>query len=373
MSISSYPFDGQDTTEDQYTKLFAELQRTGVAASADSGDLKVTAAGSSLTLDIAPGKAYVRGHFFESDAIEHLTLTAPVSGSAIHVVVLRLNPATNSISLAVVQGVAGAGYPQLADSRTTNATGIFELALASIAITSSTTSVVPGDITDDRTFVGRTTGTWSRNATRPKSPRSGDMGYNLSSKAWEFWDGTLWTEVNSTTPGTVEMTLAATAPAGYLLLDGSTYNVVTYPRLAAAFGAIGSTFTLPDFRNRMPFGAAAGRPVGSKAGSEQVTLTTAQLPAHKHTINHNHTKTAKDGEHDHNHYYSKSNGSVPSVVKTGALPADEHDDSDLGVTSGRSAHEHSIPNYTGDSGNTGNGNAVSVLNPFLAVNFIVKT
>lgn len=40
------------------------------------------------------------------------------------------------------------------------------------------------------------------------------------------------------------------APAGWLYCDGRSYNSADYPELAAALGATGATFTVPDLRGR---------------------------------------------------------------------------------------------------------------------------
>lgn len=80
-----------------------------------------------------------------------------------------------------------------------------------------------------------------------------------------------------------------TPPAGWLLLDGSTYALADYPELADILPAhlISSTnFTLPDVETAFPFGVVDEDDGSALTGDNTLNLTTAQLPAHTHTYNH---------------------------------------------------------------------------------------
>ncbi|HVH18942.1 MAG TPA: tail fiber protein [Myxococcota bacterium] len=81
-------------------------------------------------------------------------------------------------------------------------------------------------------------------------------------------------------------------PVGWLPADG---RLVAIAENDALFNLIGTTyggdgqetFGLPDLRGRLPLGTGQGpglssRPIGEVGGTEAVTLTTAQLPAHQH-------------------------------------------------------------------------------------------
>lgn len=107
MAQSSYPFDSQVVTEGQFSRFFRELQDSGVAASPDALDLTVSADGSGMTVKVQPGFAVVRGCAYFSTAVEVLTIAASESAARTDRVVLRLDPAENSIVLAVLKGVAG--------------------------------------------------------------------------------------------------------------------------------------------------------------------------------------------------------------------------------------------------------------------------
>lgn len=107
--------------------------------------------------------------------------------------------------------------------------------------------------------------------------------------------------------GTILAYGGATAPAGYLLCDGSVASRTTYADLYAVVGTSfgpgdgSTTFGLPDLRGRVPAGldtmggTAAGRltttasgvdgaVLGKAGGAQTHTLTKAELPAHYHTV-----------------------------------------------------------------------------------------
>jgi microcystin-dependent protein len=89
------------------------------------------------------------------------------------------------------------------------------------------------------------------------------------------------------------------APAGWLLEDGTLYNVSQYPNLYAVIGntfggTSGSTFNVPDSRGRFGIGRGSGYAFATPyGGSATATLALGNLPAHSHTIaSHSHTASA---------------------------------------------------------------------------------
>ncbi|MGZ5216241.1 MAG: phage tail protein [Caldimonas sp.] len=84
------------------------------------------------------------------------------------------------------------------------------------------------------------------------------------------------------------------APRGWAELNGQllpiAQNTALFSLLGTQYGGNGqTTFALPDMRGRVLIHAGAGpgltlRDQGESAGSEQVTLNNAQLPAHNHIV-----------------------------------------------------------------------------------------
>jgi microcystin-dependent protein len=84
------------------------------------------------------------------------------------------------------------------------------------------------------------------------------------------------------------------APRGWAELNGQllpiAQNTALFSLLGTQYGGNGqTTFALPDMRGRVLVHAGQGpgltpRDQGEAAGSEQVTLNNAQLPAHTHTV-----------------------------------------------------------------------------------------
>lgn len=78
-------------------------------------------------------------------------------------------------------------------------------------------------------------------------------------------------------------------PTGWLPCDGRELQVqqnqALYTLLGPRYGGNGrTTFNLPDLRGRTPLGYGPSIAMGRKEGTETVTLTTTQVPAHAHTV-----------------------------------------------------------------------------------------
>lgn len=84
------------------------------------------------------------------------------------------------------------------------------------------------------------------------------------------------------------------APVGWAFCNGQTLpiseNEVLFTLIGTTYGGDGEqTFNLPNLQGRLPvhMGAGAGGNnyvIGETGGSEQVTLTTQQLPTHSHPM-----------------------------------------------------------------------------------------
>jgi microcystin-dependent protein len=83
------------------------------------------------------------------------------------------------------------------------------------------------------------------------------------------------------------------APAGWAFCDGSlqpiSENETLFNLIGTTYGGDGqSTFALPDLRGRLPIHAGTNQGttyvIGEQSGTEEVTLTTQQIPIHTHTL-----------------------------------------------------------------------------------------
>ncbi|MBQ0949254.1 MULTISPECIES: tail fiber domain-containing protein [unclassified Streptomyces] len=194
MSISSYPFDGQDVSEGQYSYLFRELaSHSGIADAVGGTGFNVYGDSSGMQVKVNAGFAIVRGHAVQSTATETVTIAAASAATRYDRVVLRLDPTANRITIAVVQGTSGGGVPAL----TQTDTGIYELPLATVTVPIGAATISSGNVATEREFLGNSVGGWTT-ATRPKNPRTGRLGLNTSTNQWEFWDGTAWTDLAPT-------------------------------------------------------------------------------------------------------------------------------------------------------------------------------
>lgn len=182
--------------------------------------------------------------------------------------------------------------------------------------------------------------------------------------------------------GEIKMWPTATPPADYLLCNGGTFDSTQYPNLANLLGDTfgihsGTTYYLPNFQGKTP----RGETPGSSGGSDTTTLGANNLPKHTHDINHNHPafNTAAGG--NHRHLLGMSNGTGVSAFNaaqgTGTQAGAWINPVSPGGGDTNSDHVHNIDvpalgaTASGDGGFV--NDPVNVTNPYLGVNFIIKT
>ncbi len=167
-------------------------------------------------------------------------------------------------------------------------------------------------------------------------------------------------------PGTLLDFAGGTAPSGFLLCDGQAVSRTDYANLFTAIGTTwgtgdgSTTFNLPDLRRSATIGsggtqvAGPGTAVGDTGGVEQMTLTTGQLPSHRHTgPSHSHSV----GSHSHSgpshtHDIDDHSHSGPSHSHSGPShthPIPSHDHSVKAHRHTISDHAHSVE-YRDESG-----------------------
>jgi len=179
--------------------------------------------------------------------------------------------------------------------------------------------------------------------------------------------------------GEVQMYAGIGTPTGWLICDGSSLLRTDYPDLFTAlgttWGAVDAThFSLPDLRDRLPVGASATKALGATGGSATKTLITANLPSHVHPGPADHTHSFS---HDHPsasvNYAVSSNtqsgggGTADRVTSVGSGGYGAHVDV-LGIF----ANTSGINSGGGNTGATGSGTALDVMNPYAALKFVIR-
>ncbi len=89
--------------------------------------------------------------------------------------------------------------------------------------------------------------------------------------------------------GEIRMFAGNFEPSGWAICDGRLLaiaeNETLFTLIGTTYGGDGqSTFGLPDFRGRVPIHIGIGHMLGELGGTETVTLTSAQMPAHTHLM-----------------------------------------------------------------------------------------
>jgi len=150
------------------------------------------------------------------------------------------------------------------------------------------------------------------------------------------------------------------APVGWQDCDGSLLSIAEndalFVLLGTTYGGDGvSTFAVPDLRGRLPVHRGTGRALspyvlGQTAGSEAVTLITANLPAHTHAVQ----ATSAPA----------STGAPSGTAELGTISGDTMYTSDI---TGLTAHPAATSMLSTAGGNQAHDNTM----PTLAVRFCI--
>lgn len=173
------------------------------------------------------------------------------------------------------------------------------------------------------------------------------------------------------------------APRGWAFCQGQllsiAQNTALFSILGTTYGGNGqTTFGLPDLRGRAPISQGQGPGLssyvlGQMSGVENVTLTLNELPAHNHTV-----ALSGTGDVSVSLGASSANGNastpgpttVPAKVASGlntlnAYSTTAPDTTLLPVTTTTTVA------VNGNTGISGSNTPVPIMQPYLAVNFII--
>jgi len=179
----------------------------------------------------------------------------------------------------------------------------------------------------------------------------------------------MWNAIEQAIPtGTTLPYGGDSAPAGWLLCDGSAVSRTTYASLFAILGTKfgagdgSTTFNLPDMRGRVALGkdnmggssanrvtATEADNLGQGSGAENHTLVTGEMPSHNHNILG--TSSAESATTSLNNARFRDGGM--NLSSTGTPSA-------------------TYQMNTGTISNTGGGGAHNNVQPYLTFNIIIK-
>ena len=157
--------------------------------------------------------------------------------------------------------------------------------------------------------------------------------------------------------GSMLMWPTATPPAGFLLCNGQTASRATYAALFAIVGTLfgagdgSTTFTLPNYTDRMPIGAGSLYVANSLGGSRDATLPS-----------HNHSASVIDPGHAHNY---KVNDGV-NFLDGGPLATPL-------FSTHLEATNNAFTNISVSIASAGSSATNANLPPYLGIFFIIKT
>jgi len=178
--------------------------------------------------------------------------------------------------------------------------------------------------------------------------------------------------------GDYKYSSANTDVNNWLICDGRSLSRTHYESLfsviGTSFGAVdGNSFSLPDYRGRVPGVVGAGpgltsRSLGASLGAETHTLTIPEMPTHQHTGTTDSAGTHNHGITDpgHTHTYSgiQSQGvaaGLDNAAENSPRPTETTSSSTTGITiNNNGAHTHTFTTQ-----NTGGSQAHNNMQPTL--------
>ena len=209
------------------------------------------------------------------------------------------------------------------------------------------------------------------------------------------------TNIDSTNPGIIKINASSTVPGGYLPCDGRAVSRTTYANLFKVIGTTygagdgSTTFNVPNLNGRVVVGKSSSTftALGQTGGEINSTLSTANLPAHTHTVTSKGTvsssftgsaaTTNSSGAHTHTlSAYYQNDKSYLLAKKDNHYGFRGTEGYVSKTTSSNGAHTHTVTpkgtvssSFTGSNvttSSTGNGTSFTNLQPYIVENYIIK-
>ena len=174
----------------------------------------------------------------------------------------------------------------------------------------------------------------------------------------------------SSVTGAVQLFAGSSAPSGWLICNGQAISRTTYAALYAVIGTTygagdgSTTFNVPNLVNKTVRGSNS---LGKTGGSDTITLSTTNLPAHSHGVGT--LATNNTGAHTHGVASAGAASTSKPYVRADTVAITTI--SAYGVaTNSAGAHTHTI---SGSTASVGSSSAVTITNPYVMLHYIIKT